>query len=647
MQSVRYYFILLGLFSLWPQPTESLKFWQIPAPIEIKVQKNSPPYQAFVQVREQRIPAANIQTASYRTQVLTVEQAQQPNVQSYRKVVILEPILIKNFQAPPAASIVVESRQDLSWMASLPLRQRVRLEAAQARYSILDSPVGAAPAARALAQDPPDRIAVTKTTSGYKISGPIEIAGGLALTDEHFIELRRSVEGLPREAGDISLKEGTYDIEIDSLNGNLIAKMYDKSGDTLGLGSLRLEADFLSSGLAPKLVIRPHISSLGGTVYDPYNSKSDKSPADLRAAALNDESLFEHKPDSSHDHKWTAANFQGGSTTVARFAASEFVSTNSITVAGKGFTSPIFPKGMISAFKEIVSEQRMQNLNDPQLPVIWGQVLLDGKPLSGVQVELEGFDGIKTIYFDALSLPDTRQTESSANGYFAIIGAPEGFHALIAKRGAQYFSHNVVVVEAATVSYVTLESTIRTRNVPLRIFDSFTGAPRAAEVEMQSAEAPLHVSEEGWLPVLLPQISRHSLMQVFPGAGYVAARYFYQDDQDYLHVPLVSSEWLGNLLRPSAERVDLDLGVVIGFFQAETFEVYLAGLPDFSKGNIFYFDAQGQPTDQGLKGGGFVIANLEPGTHEVVILGKETEKIYSRLLPVDQRSISVLTFPEL
>ena len=645
MKRLGIYSFLFCLFSLWPLATDSLRFWQIDSAIEIKVQKNSPPFQAFQQAQPVHQLLAKNPITFQRTANLSVDILSHQNIQSAKKIVLLEPIVVKKFKNLDLQEQASAEPLDLSWVSTLPLRQQIRLEEAQSRFAIFDQPPSESPVSRRPSEPvAPSKVEIVKTAHGYEIHGPWEIAGGLGWTNDHSIDLRHSVEGSTRESGVLSVKDGTYNINIASLAGILIAKMYDKAGNVLGEGSLALQEDFLQAGLAPKLIIRPQVNFIRGTAPNSYDGGKNKNPVEgLSAKALQNDIPFENGPDDTLQ----LSNMNRNSQTVARFEADHFAKSNMLLISGKDFKAPVFPEKMIKALKEIVSEQLSYDLNNPQLPLIWGQVLMDSRPVTGAQVEIEGESDAKVVYFDILNLPDTNLKETSANGYFAIIGAQEGFHALVARRGGQYYAHNVASLEAGAVSIVNLESSLKTKNVPLRVFDAFAGTPEAAELQLQSLEEPLKIDAKGWTSVLLPQVSRLSLMQVNPAnQGYLPAQYFYNDDQDFIHVPLVSEDWLLQILQPKWSQIDAEKGTVIGFVQDENFEVYLAGNEVFSPDNITYFDHHGNLSREGIKGGGFIMNNVDTDTHEIVIYGKQTERLTSRLLPVDQKSVSIILFQE-
>ncbi len=645
MQRLGIHTIILCLFSLWPLATESIRFWQIDAPIEIKVQKNNPPFQAFQQAR----PAFQIVSKNpitfQRTANLSVDTLIGQNIQTAKKIVLLEPIIVKKFQNLDIQQLASAEPMDLSWVSTLPLRQQVRLEEAQSRFAIFDRPPSTDYMPPKLREKvAPNKIEIIKTAQGYEIHGPWEIAGGLGWTNDHSIDLRHFVEGASREAGVLSVKDGTYKINIASLAGTLVAKMYDKAGQLLGEGNLPLQGGFLQAGLAPKLIIRPQANFIRGTAPNTYDGGKNKKPiAGLSARALQNDATFGKGPDETLQ----LLNMNRNSQTIARFEADHFAKSNMLLISGKDFKAPVFPEKMINALKEIVSEQLSYDLNNPELPLIWGQVIMDERAVPGAQVEIEGESSAKIIYFDLLNLPDTNLKETSANGYFAIIGAQEGFHALIARRGGHYYAHNVASLEAGTVSIANLESSLKTKNVPLRVFDAFAGTAQAADLEMQSLEEPLKVDDKGWTSILLPQVSRLSLMQVMPvNEGYLPAQYFYNDDQDFVHVPLISEDWLLKILEPKWSGIDAEKGTVIGFVQDENFEVYLAGDDTFLPENITYFDSEGNLSREGIKGGGFIINNIDPATQEIVVYGIQSERLSSRLLPIDQKSVSIILFQE-
>lgn len=182
-------------------------------------------------------------------------------------------------------------------------------------------------------------------------------------------------------------------------------------------------------------------------------------------------------------------------------------------------------------------------------------------------------------------------------------------------------------------------------NVPLKVYDAFTGQGLGANIDMQSLEESISVM--GGTVVSLPAVNRFGFIRALPQeSDYVSARYLYNDSDVSVNVPLVKWDWLVRI-KEYLKIQDLpSVGAVVGFVPSENFEVYLAGYDNFPTSNIVYFDAEGKilSDNKGIKGGGFIIYNVPEDTHEVVVYGVDSHKINSRVVPVDKGSLAVLTY---
>src|SRR5690606_6785715 len=127
---------------------------------------------------------------------------------------------------------------------------------------------------------------IVKVGSQYSLQGAWEITGGLAVTPDHSVELRRIVEGIPKETGEVMINSGLYKINVDGMHGRLVAKMYDKSGQVLGEGTMVLAPDYIKAGKAPKLIIRPQSNYFAGSGHSVYDSSKNPSPPDKMTAKV-------------------------------------------------------------------------------------------------------------------------------------------------------------------------------------------------------------------------------------------------------------------------------------------------------------------------------------------------------------------------
>ncbi|WP_413559249.1 hypothetical protein [Bdellovibrio sp. HCB209] len=479
-----------------------------------------------------------------------------------------------------------------------------------------------------------------------RIVGPIEITGGLAVTNEHHIEVRRNDEGVLKELGRVDLQRGTYNIDVEQTTGTVVARLVNKDGKTLGEGSIRLNrvvAGTQNYVTGPKIKVEPH-PDYSVSLVGAYNAKAnDAAPAQTRVTFVKGVSDVK----VNRDGLASMENVTRGSSTVMRAAAPKHLETTNLIISGKESRSTLYPETMVQALLDIISQQRMESYEGaPSL--IWGKVVLDGKPVAGIDVQVETAPDLQPIYFNQFMMPDANLKKTSDNGMYAFIHVPYGFHSLLATRSNSIFGYVNVVAEEGAVAQGDLEATMKNESVPLRVFDAFTGQPGVASVTMQSLDEELPVPN-GSATVTLPHLNRLGLMRVHPqGTDYIAARYIYNDNDEFVHVPLVRWEWLRAIKTFLKINEGPSTGLIVGFVPDEDFEVFLAGYDNFNPQDIVYFDMQGRilQNHKGAAGGGFIIYNVPDDTHEVVVTGNRTQKVYSRVVPVDANSLSVLNFRE-
>ncbi|MNJ91020.1 hypothetical protein D3C87_86640 [compost metagenome] len=691
---------LAAVFSL-PSQLGGVKFVPIYEALTIRAQKNSPPHVAFEGLIE---PALRISEWDRIEQKPAVTLATHQGFATTRspasflakRIVVPEMVLKKNSEVLISEAEKYEPVRQREWVQSLSAAQVARLEEAQRRTEVLDhdwtpptlaqmaqevlassgalnnatpqrnyyisgrTPQGEVrtdiPRPRMGLNNPPSSDSdmapsemglVEGNNSLHKIVGPIEITGGLAVTNEHHIEVRRNDRGIYKELGRVDLQQGLYNIEVDDPSGTVVARLVNKDGKVLGEGSIRLGLAVASNGQnvikGPKLKVAPH-PDFAGIVTSAYNPKAeDTAPAKTRVTFVKGASEVTAKSDATV----AMDNVVKKSTTVMRAAAPNHLQTTSIIVSGTEFKTLLYPENMVEALQNIISQQRRVSLEGAPR-IIWGKVTLDGKALAGIDVRVESEEGLEPIYFNQFMIPDANLKATSENGLYAFIDVQEGFHSVLATRSSAIFGYQNVVVEEASVAQADIESTIRKESVPLNIYDAFTGKAVPATVTMQSLEEELK-SETGSETLLLPPISRLGLMRVEPAnSEYVGARYLYNDSEAFIHAPLIRWSWLSSIRTYLKFDDAPSTGTIVGFVPDEEFEVYLAGYDQFPARNIVYFDMHGRilQTGKGIAGGGFIIFNAEDDTHEVVVLGTRTQKMYSRVLPVDPASLSILTFRE-
>lgn len=637
----------------WSSKIGEPRFVSIYDPLIIKAQKSSPAYVVFDELFEAKKMNDEWKFLEQKNPIF-ISTNSFPSILFSRKFenkIVLDEMVIQ--KSPELIQVTQSGRilnnrdqelEDQSWIEALPVRDQARVREAQIRNNILNQDWNET-------SEPVNHPIINgsivnkeRASFGQSITGPIEITGGLAITNEHHIEVRRNSEGIQRELGKVDLSQGTYNIVVGESFGSIIARLVDKEGKTLGEGSFRLSQTATQSGNSlqgPRLRVRPQ-PDFSGVANNFYNSKpSEVVPAQTRATFIKGINDVLIKSDGIVNME----NVTKGSSTILRVAAPKYLQTAQIIVSGQEFKTFIYPESMIKALKEIISEQRaITYAEEPN--VIWGKVALDGKPISGVQVSLESDPDLEPIYFNQFLLPDPNLKTTSENGYYSFVNVKPGFHSLVGSRSNSIFGYTNVMVEEGSVAEGYIESTIKFEPVPIKVFDAFTGEDLSANITMQSLQDDITV-DGGSKSINLPQISRIGMMHIRSiGDDYISARYLYNDMDEFIHIPLIQFNWLRSI-RASLKIDDTPAGgIIVGFMAEEDFEVFIAGHDDFDQRNIVYFDMQGRVLQnrKGMGGGGFILYNVQEDTHEIVVIGAKTQKIYSRVLPVDSNSLSVLTF---
>lgn len=485
---------------------------------------------------------------------------------------------------------------------------------------------------------------VTKTVGpSVYIMGKLEIFHGLAMTNDHHIEIRRWDEGVLQEKGNVNLSEGSYHLKIKEPTGFILGRLVSKDGQILGEGKVRVSEirrihDEIFTG--PKIKILP-VPGVHGLATNFYKSGSENpAPAQTKAQFLGG------SVDMDVEKNGVIASdlLARGSSTLLRTQAPGFYPTQQIIFSGTEFDNTLFPESYISALKKTVSEQRQYNLDDPQMPVIWGQVSQDGVGVEGIRVEIERFEELDVVYFNEFYLPDPQLRTTSKAGTFAILDPPEGFLSLIAKRSDQYYSHANTVVTGGMVSFVKMENTLKTENATVKVFDAFTGEDVSSRLTVQSLSE--FVDVDGIYTVTLPVVSRLSFLDAEPKSNqYFQASYYYNDSQAYIHVPMIQKAWIHSLMTQRRVNQDPNKSIVIGFVPEENFDAGLLNYSDYSNENILYFDSRGNLTkERGVSGGGFILFNAPADLLEVGVQGDKSQKILSKVIGVDPGTVHVLDY---
>lgn len=513
-------------------------------------------------------------------------------------------------------------------MSSLNSQQRARLEVA-AKNSTL------------WAKELPVLNKRESIERGTFMEGALEFREGLAITHEDRILIQKVEEGISTALGSVDLKKGIYSIQVDDLNGKIVAQLIEKTGNVLGSGSIdltKIKSPMTKKINGPKLVLKP-IRGLEGTYRSAYapEGRANKVFPQGEVAVFNGTEVIKNaEPGTISDER-----FGTSSETIMVIHAKGYAPTLYTATAGTEVDLKLLPEKMVKGLKEIVSDQRQQDYNDPNASIVWGRIMLDNMPISGVSVQSEVSNETETIYFNELMLPDPMLNSTSTNGYFAIIGLESGMHSLRAQRGDRFFSHGNVVTEKGFVSLVNIQSSAQSLFAKVRVYNAFNSAPLEAEVELQSYGETI-TTKGGSSLVSLAKNYSAGFAQVKTSEDYMPAQYHFKGEEDHIHIPLIPVSWLMQL-RAGMKLYDRPYGsTLVGFVPDEDYSLEIAEMD--SEFTVVYFNQAGHVVEKGVSDGGFVVFNASPGQNEVRIKTVKSNKIYSRVLPFDPNTTTVISF---
>lgn len=633
----------LGVFMLVPSSLGHLRFIQLTTPLSISAEKSHPPFLAFHESERLRLKDPWDQMDEQEALPLVAEaKAPAP----LTRLVLAQETFV--FLEPERFTEQERKTASLDWAQQLPPQQKVRVLEAQRKFGELGAEPPASPA---LAPTLADLLQQRLQTQGALADQPLRIEGefkllDLALLNDTTLEIRRRHEGIYEETGEVQPLAATYGIQVKGRTGEVVVRLRDRNQRILGESSFRLSSLQGAAGesvTGPRLVIQPK-SDFAGRVLPAYANNQritrNKAIPGLKGEAL----LGAASLDVTRNGDYELNNIRKGSFSTLSVEATDHARTNVLSAAGSRADLPLFPTSMIASLKELVSEERREGLVSKDASVVWGRVQLDGKPLSGVQVSVESAPDVEPVYFNEWLLPDPKLTGTSANGIYAFVGVPSGFHAVLAERDQKYFAHRNVVVEDAAVAVGDLESSVRAESAPLRVFDAFTGETKPATVVHQGVPEPIEVSSQGLAFVSLPSFHRLSLSQVNPEAPYSPARYYSDDERGYVHFPLIREDWI-RYLKASAHVSDMPgTATVVGFVPHEDFEAEV--LDPEGQVKRVYFDSLGRPVERGVMGGGFVLFGVSEGVRDVIVTSLKTGELATQTVAADPQSLTVLRFQE-
>lgn len=474
-------------------------------------------------------------------------------------------------------------------------------------------------------------------TQGAYVKGTFELIEGVGIVD-HIISLKRVFEGQDFELGQVNLKNGTYEIQIGSFEGDLVAEIKDQAGFIVGEDRQKI------SGL----------KQVGNYFSGPSLKVGQPSAFGLNVRNVDDRYIVEGNYKSSffnglYDLKKTTdiyPNVASLSSTIAQIidTTSKNASVLTLRLAKDKTETVLFSRSWLDGVRAYLSAQ-LQIQFPKQTGFIIGRVLKDGKPVAGAQVVLENQVGLEPFYLDQFLIPQVKQSTTSANGYFIIPSLNEGSYQVVAYLNDRHIGHQLYFVKNEFISYQEISTTGRPQSILARSFDSFSGLETEADIFLTGEEEPLS-TENG--SARYKTTSLNSLEEIFvrpQDRQYAQYTYLNNSRKNHLHLPQISDLWIEQVQKQMQIPIQNESSVFIGFLPKNDYNLHLSA-SDFDLRQIVYFNAQGLPSNKPEIGGGFILFNLPLEPLEIIVQDNKSERTFSKTLWATSNKLYVSHFSE-
>lgn len=472
----------------------------------------------------------------------------------------------------------------------------------------------------------------------FWIQGKIELSEGLAISDPRdTLNVGWFMNGERKKEGRILLREGTYELKVDRLEGEMIAELADKRGFLIGeaivdldvLAKQRTGTGFIISGVDLKL--RPNNASFKGQTVTVYDTPSNHQPVVRAQVGVGD-----HEMRFTTDEKgqFVEPVVSPQSTGMVIAQQDRFRQTVILANYERELAIHLFPDAFMEAFFNTIELPKKNRVDG----VIWGVLRKSSQPAFGYQVQMTKHKATKPIYFQ-MYIANKGAQKTSEDGQFAFVGLNDGeYEVEVIDPLGRTIDSKLAVVRGGSVTELNFEVGDE-RNLNVRPFDPLSMDPKAVEFYAIGQGSVMNTQTEEILK--LPSYPGQEPLLIYTkvqGAD-VEATTFASRNKKFQEVPVLNPSWWKGIQK--AYNIKVEDGVIVGFVDTqESFEVYIDHQTEQTK--ILYIDQQGRtiPKSVGAKPAGYVIYGVEPGLH-TLILESEQGQITSEAAYVDGESVAI------
>lgn len=494
------------------------------------------------------------------------------------------------------------------------------------------------------------------------IRGPIELAGGLALTHARDrIAVVRESRGQFIESGAVWIREGRYEIFVESMEGHLVAEVRSPQGEVIGRGQLELAGVLNQDQNKDRrnidgvvLKIQPISSGIAGRAQSAYSSSATGTSSGSRAVSRGLQGArveFNQTPSvvrSVSGGHFEESKFTEGSRVVAKIKAKEHWPTLAMMTSGAEPIVPVFSTKMMNAFVGLTDKSMKPVEQITQTTgVIWGRVTRASSPVAGAKIEVLTEGVGEPVYFNELMLPDATLKATGSNGIFALPGATAGLHGLQVQLGKRTSDPVYMQAEPGTVSHLELD-VLRASEIQARAFDAFNpdvGVGVDLKPMGHIKTRRMVIDKEAGRAIKLAHLGSPSILDVEGGSEYLSVRLIQNPDTRHLDIPMVSRGWYDRVIGQVKYNTVPQTGNILGFIQGQRFRVTMEDVALSSAAKVIYFDSRGEMTSReyGEPGGGFLLLGVKDGLQTVIIETEGSNRQFAATVLVQEGIVATVS----
>lgn len=472
----------------------------------------------------------------------------------------------------------------------------------------------------------------------FWIQGKIELSGGLALShpkDE--IKLGWFRQDEEERSGKVSINEGTYELKVDRMEGELIAQMIDSKGYVLGEAILDLDEFAQRHRLNQMIVsdvdikIVPVDFSAGKTIST-YDSKIHKDP--VPKATIH---VGQHELSMSSDEKGELSDPAIAPTSIAVVSTSKAHFQGSLSLVDFQARPHLrmFPEKFLRALHDALGTEK----NRRDLGMIWGMVTKNGEPVSDYRIQVAKHEDQQPIYFN-FYIPNRELKETSTDGQYVFVGLPDQEYELeLIDATGKVVDAKVVAVRAGYVSQAEFEIG-KSKVINVRPFDPLSSTRVDLDLAVLGVENTFLGKSEDFIKI--PIAANKDPLLVFSKAQQhkVSASTFASRQKKFQDIPILNESWWDRMQQ--IYSIDVSKGAIVGFIDTDQpFELFLEEPKAGRK--VVYFNTRGEIVDKtkGEMVSGFIVYNIGAGL-KTLILQTETGLLQTEVAYVDGESVSLI-----